>query len=321
VGDPIGHRNLTLVPLRGERHGHLDYCLAAEAISIGQLSVTEIGTGGSVPELLATNAGDQMVLLLDGEELVGAKQNRILNTTVLLPAKSQTKIPVSCVEQGRWHSVSALFQAGSYSPANLRARKSRDVTRNLRAEGSARSDQGAVWAEVEQNMVALGAASPTMAMHDAVDQRQNSISSYLDALKYPASARGVAVAINGRFAAMDMFDKPETLERIWTRLLTGYVIDAIGQRASQAKIFSANAAEMLLEHVGEIPCTPCPTVGVGQDWRFEASDIVGQALVVDDVCVHLGVFPGVEISNRLENGPSIQPPSRRGRRSRPGTTD
>ena len=314
VANPVGHLNLTLVPLGGEGHGRLDYILAADAIAAGQLTVSEVSAGGSVPELLVASSSEKMILLLDGEELVGAKQNRILNTTVLLPAKAQTKIPVSCVEQGRWHSVSTQFQPGSYSPAKLRARKSRDVTRNLRAEGAARSDQGAVWAEVEQNMAALGAASPTMAMHDAIEHRQDSIGSYLDALKYPAGARGVAVAINGRFAAMDLFDKPNTLVRIWTRLLTGYAIDAIGQPTSGSKTFSAKATETLLEHVGEIPCSLSPTVGVGQDWRFEAPDIVGQALVADAVCVHVGVFPNVAQSERLGGPSNILPPSGRGRR-------
>jgi Rieske Fe-S protein len=314
AANPVGHLNLTLVPLGGEGHGRLDYILAADAIAAGQLTVSEVSAGGSVPELLVGSSSEKMILLLDGEELVGAKQNRILNTTVLLPAKAQMKIPVSCVEQGRWHSTSVLFQPGSYSPAKLRARKSRDVTRNLCADGVARSDQGAVWAEVEQNMVAMGAASPTMAMHDAIEHRQDSIGSYLDALKYPANASGVVVAINGRFSALDLFDKPETLERIWLRLLTGYAIDAIGQPTSGSKTFSAKATETLLEHVGEIPCSPCPTVGVGKDWRFEAPDIVGQALVANDICAHLGVFPNVAQSERAGTSAGILPPSRRGRK-------
>ena len=48
IGDPIGHQNLTLVPLRGGGHGRLDYLLAQEAISTGQLTVTEISEGGSI---------------------------------------------------------------------------------------------------------------------------------------------------------------------------------------------------------------------------------------------------------------------------------
>ena len=132
-GQPLMHANLTLVPLAGgEGHGP-DYLLAAEAVGAGLLTVTETSEAGSVPELLATSTADRPVLLLDGEELVGAKQNRILNTTVLLPPKSKIRIPVSCVEQGRWRHVSPDFKTGPVSPSRMRARKSRDVHSSLRA--------------------------------------------------------------------------------------------------------------------------------------------------------------------------------------------
>jgi hypothetical protein len=59
--------------------------------------MTEVDAAGSVPELLAPNPLDQHVLLYDGEELLGAKQNRILNVTVLAAAKSEARMLVSCV--------------------------------------------------------------------------------------------------------------------------------------------------------------------------------------------------------------------------------
>ncbi|MBE3037483.1 MAG: TIGR02452 family protein, partial [Chloroflexi bacterium] len=227
VGDGMGHLNLTLVPLRGEAPGRLDYTLAADAIAAGVLTVTEVSEGGSVPHLAVANEATKMVLFLDGEELVGAKQNRILNTSVLVAPKSRTKIPVSCVEQGRWRYASPDFQAGGHSPSGLRARKSRDVGRTLRATGRAVSDQGAVWDEVAAVHAALGSHSPTMAMHEAIDQCRDSLDGYLKALPYPQGARGVCVSISGAFAAIDLFDRPETLERIWSRLMTGYALDAL----------------------------------------------------------------------------------------------
>ncbi len=315
VTEVIGHRNLTLAPLRGEGRQQLDYILAAEAISAGTLTITEVDEAGSVPELLAVNNGDKMVLLLDGEELVGAKQNRILNTTVLLRPKSQTKIPVSCVEQGRWRHVSDKFASGNHSPSRLRARKSRDVTANLRQRGQAESDQGEVWDSVAFCIAEAGAAAPTMAMRDVVEQRRDSLDAYVDALPYPAGARGAMAAIGGRFVAADLFDRPETLERIWRRLVTGYAMDALARSKDKAGAFSAKAAGVLLEHIGQIECTPCPSVGVGKDWRFEAEDIVGQALIADRVCVHLSAFPNDRDTDRLTgSGPRILPPSRRGSR-------
>ena len=37
-----------------------------------------------------------------GEQLAGGKQNRVLNASILVPAKSELPIPVTCVERGRW---------------------------------------------------------------------------------------------------------------------------------------------------------------------------------------------------------------------------
>ena len=316
VGDPLGHLNLTLVPLRGERRGQLDYLLSMDALTAGTLTITEVSEGGSVPELLAVNQGQQMLLLLDGEELVGAKQNRILNTT--LPAQSKTRIPVSCVEQGRWRHVSHEFAPGSYSPAKLRARKSRDVSRNLATVGEARSDQGGVWEEVAANMCAAAVPSPTMAMHDVVDQRRDSLTGFIEAMRYPAEARGIMAAIGGHFVVMDLFDKPATLERIWARLVTGYAMDAIvwNREADKGKQFTAKGATALLEHVGEVECRAFPSVGLGQDWRFEAPDVLGQALVAEGESVHLCVFPNDIGGQRQDAGSSILPPSTR-RRMRP----
>ena len=63
--------------------------------------ITEVDESGTVPELKVVNKSDTMILILDGEELVGTKQNRIVNTTLLIAGKDTVVIPVSCVEQGR----------------------------------------------------------------------------------------------------------------------------------------------------------------------------------------------------------------------------
>jgi len=303
VAEIIGHRNLTLAPLRREGVCQLDYTLATESISAGTLTVTEVDESGSVPELSAVNSGRTMILLLDGEELVGAKQNRILNTTVLLRSGSCTKIPVSCVEHGRWHRTSSEFASGDYSSTTLRARKSRRVTTSLRQRGRAESNQREVWEDVASCIGATGTDAPTMAMRDVVEHRRDSLDQYVDALSYPDGVCGVVAAIGGAFVAMDVFDRPETLGRIWRRLITGYAIDAIGRRKHAEGTFSAGAAEVLLEHVGQIECTPCPSVGAGTDWRFEAPDIVGQALIADQVCVHLCAFPNSQTGGREATGP------------------
>jgi hypothetical protein len=170
IGDPLSHEALTVFPLFSETHGQVEYILSDEALQRGLVTIQEVSEGGSVPNLLVENTGDIRVLLLEGEELVGAKQNRILNTSILLPSKSKTKIPVSCVERGRWSYKSRQFSSeGRNSPSKLRHALKASVSESLRKGSGHRSDQGKVWEEVENQQAALGVPSHTFAMADSFE--------------------------------------------------------------------------------------------------------------------------------------------------------
>jgi len=182
--------------------------------------------------------------------------------------------------------------------------------------GVAASDQGEVWEEVEDVVAEARAASPTMAMADAVEQRRESLDSYTEALQYPEGARGVLVAIDGKFAALDIFEKPDILQRIWQRLVTGYALDAIRTPDGEHEPIEPEAVGKIMEQVAEVACEPCPSVGIGEDWRFESEAVIGQALVAEDACVHLSAFPNAGDDRGRVRGPRIESPSRRGRRQR-----
>jgi hypothetical protein len=101
VGAPVTYDKLTVFPLFLEAPARSNYRLAEEALADGSAVVEEVTEGGSVPNLAVDNKGETLVLFVEGQELRGAKQNRVLNTSVLIAAKTKTVLPVSCVEQGR----------------------------------------------------------------------------------------------------------------------------------------------------------------------------------------------------------------------------
>ena len=76
------------------------YLLLGTAIEAGQAVVEEVNESGSVPNLVVTNKADRPLLISEGEILVGAKQNRVVNVTVLVAAGVKFLMPVSCVEAG-----------------------------------------------------------------------------------------------------------------------------------------------------------------------------------------------------------------------------
>src|SRR5262245_59614070 len=122
-GEPTSFGGLALVPLYVASEPQLEYVGLDEAVARG-LAVTEISDEGAVGTLIVTNPLDVNVLLYEGEELVGAKQNRILDRPVLVQAQSKVPVPVTSVERGRWARRTEQFVPAAYAayPSLRRAR-------------------------------------------------------------------------------------------------------------------------------------------------------------------------------------------------------
>ena len=122
-----------------------------------------------------------MALLMDGEEIVGAKQDRALNTTVLLAPKSRTMIPVSCVEMGRWHYSSKTFESHSRTMnADMRKSKSMSVNEHLNRTGRFTADQGQVWYEIDRKYDRMCVDSTsTMAMSAIYESMKSPSEAYM----------------------------------------------------------------------------------------------------------------------------------------------
>jgi hypothetical protein len=101
LGEPQSFGGLELVPLYPASPPRAEYVGLDEAAANG-LAVTELNEAGAVETLLVTNTLGTAALLYEGEELAGAKQNRILERSILVAAGSKLEIPAKCVEQGRW---------------------------------------------------------------------------------------------------------------------------------------------------------------------------------------------------------------------------
>ncbi len=286
VGDPIRHEALIVFPLFTPATESVDYLLADEAIAAGSVTVEEVSEGGSVPNLLVTNKGDLRVLFLEGEELRGAKQNRVLNTSVLIAAHGKTPIPVSCVEQGRWRYRSRHFEpSGSVSSSKLRKHLKESVAMSLKAGRGHVSDQGQVWREVGRQMAAFSAPSETAAMADTYDSRRDLLAEFQKQLAYVEGATGMAVAVGGKVVALDLFDKPSTCQKVWGRLLTGVAMDAL-ESDQAAPAVDRGDVERLLASLRGHAWAPAPPVGEGQEFRYDESETHGSALVFGTAVLH-----------------------------------
>jgi hypothetical protein len=212
VGTPYTSGPLTMWPLLGANGHEPFYDLAAPAFAAGTLTVQEISRDGSVPTLRVVNAGPRPVLLLDGEQLVGAKQNRVLNVTVLVAAHTTLDVPVSCVEHGRWRYTRPDLRTDDYlMNAELRARKMRDVSDTLRHRMSRAGDQRAVWVGIADKAAHLSADSPTGAMRDTYERHREPVEQFTRDLAPLSHQLGAIFAAHGHFLGVEVFDSPTTL--------------------------------------------------------------------------------------------------------------
>ncbi len=287
VGDPTRYESLSVFPLFSPPGGVVDYFLSDDAIRAGSVTVEEVSEGGSVPDLLVTNLGESRVLFLEGEELRGAKQNRVLNTSVLVAAHSKTRIPVSCVEQGRWRYRSRHFVPGdSHSSPKLRHILKKSSYESMKAGHGYTSDQGAVWGEVSRQMDSLGSSSDTAAMSDTYESYQGRLAEFRQRLKNVEGATGLAVAVGKKVVALDLFDKPSTCAKVWDRLLSGVIMDAL-EEAPTDEVASRPDVELLLSRLRDAAWEPAPAVGEGREFRSDADpETHASALVFEDSVLH-----------------------------------
>ena len=255
------------------------------------LTVKEVSESGSVPELKVINMGDKDVLLLDGEELTGAKQNRVLNTTVLIGAKSEVIIPVSCTEQGRWSYTSHEFKDSDVMMAyNIKRKKARSVMMNIRTTGTYRSNQSEVWDDIEDLSRNAGVHSRTSAMKDVFESKEKDINDYIKAFNVQVDQNGLMVFINGELMGFDVISSKSAYSVLHPKLIKSSAIEAILVRKKDKKEPDASYAHMFLKDITTCTYTKHKSVGLGWDIRFEGKQKVGSALINEDNVIHMAFF-------------------------------
>ena len=304
TGTPQTAAGLTLVPLLRRAPAKLAFLGFAQALKLSLVEVTELGPGGSVPEVSVLNRGELPVLFLDGEALVGAKQNRVLNLSVLVPGKATTTIPVSCVEAGRWSPRSRAFVDGeTLHFAQARARKVADVSEAMAHGMGRRSNQGDVWDAMNDYLVDFDAAAPSRAMQDGYAKVQHTVDDLLGQLPALDGQAGAAFLLHGKLLGIDLMGSAEAFAEIHAKIVRSYAVEALrGARSASSDLGAAPAggvaddiaAESVRQALADLATASWqqqPAIGLGTDLRLSAPGWDAAALVVDEELVHLAAFP------------------------------
>jgi hypothetical protein len=303
LGEPVEHRGIVVTPLFPRRDPVATYVTLDEALPRG-LRITETSHSGTVPELLVENPTDSDVLLYDGEELVGAKQDRILNVSVLVAAGAKLPIPVSCVEQGRWMRRSASFDRAEHiSHAHLRRIKAQALAARPLARGIA---QGQVWDELREQQDRLGVESETAASRDTFAAHAARLQVLEDAFALVPGQCGAVLGL-GDELCLDAVSRPDAFALLWPKLRAGYLLDALERLDGRATSVERSAA--FVDAVGEARATRGPSPGLGRDVRLRGAGVIGSGLALGEETIQLSAFTSQEGGARAFG--RIARPSRR----------
>ena len=304
VGSPSVVGSLAVFPLISNVDPAVAYVSFAEACQLGA-SVKELEGGASVNDLIVENPLGLAILLYEGEEVLGAQQNRTFDASVLVPPASRIKVPVSCVEAGRWDGSrhgEAFSPAPQTANPRLRRMKNDQARASLAAGMEARAVQGDVWFEVAATSNRLGASSGTGALHDVFERHREQLDAAVASVELRERQVGMLAAIGGRFVVLDHVSQPAAFAALHGPLVQGYALDSLDVAAGPAP--DVDGARDFVRLLLSAPTTPGRAVGLGTGIRFRFGGLAGIGLICDDELVTVTAFTAEPAAARRVRRPS-----------------
>jgi hypothetical protein len=257
VGDyaltgPYTHENLAVFLIHGkDRLKDKMYLTLQEGLDRKLVAVHETG---NVNELTIENVSpDQEVYVQSGDIVKGGRQDRMIATDFILPAKSgQTPIDAFCVEHGRW------TQRGSEPAALFASSVDQVAGKDLKLAAKRQMDQGQVWQQVAANQKKLSEStgrsvnSPDSesSFQLSLESRpvEERIAAYLKTLE-PIVQRqddviGYAFAINGKVNSADVYASHVLFAKLWPKLIKSSAVEAVAELQKDKPSAAARASDV-----------------------------------------------------------------------------
>jgi hypothetical protein len=261
------------------------YLSLDEAMRRRVLVVREMSSP-TVPVLEVENIGDNPVLILAGEILVGGKQNRILQSDLLLPPHSGARdVTAFCVEHGRWTAGGSDFKvSGAMAPAPVRQS----------AAGKSAEAQSEVWRAIGDLAMKAGAsASPTQSLHDVMEdpKAEARAAPKIESIRgsLGAGTVGMIAVANGTIYSFDLFCSAPLFEKYKDKILRAAVTGA----PEPVQYFTAPAqpdVRAFLRAARDVQAIYFGSAGMGSRVELSGSGVRGEALALDGRAVHTALF-------------------------------
>ena len=302
---------ISIAQIYHEHEVNLNLISVHQAFDHNLVRVEEVSESGSVNELIFINLSDKYIFIMDGDILKGAKQNRVVNSSVLVGPNKKIFLPVSCVEQGRWNKTSNFFSpSNELAHGKLRANKGRDIYNQTEKSSKKHSvSQSEVWEEVDSCMSFTETESPSTCLSDVFEDKKKFYTNLTDSFKINSSANGLAYFIDGNLKGVEIFHSGEIYSDYFSKILKSVALDAdVFMRKNHVKndvkISSEVAAELIYEAIEDFNQNQdridyCNGISLGKECRLVTNKEFFYDLTYENQTIHQSIL---SLEKDRENG-------------------
>ena len=283
-GEQQQYKHITVMPITTDNSNKLKYKTLNQALESDYISVSELEGGATVPEIQIINKSDEYILIFDGEQLIGAKQNRIINKTILIEPHSKNVIPVSCTEEGRWYEKSYNFKKSKYNASS-------EIRKTLKKNKYAQDE---VWNHVACLSRKSGIMSESGSLHDVSEEISSSTERFFDKIKKFDSQIGFILFANGEFLGLDIVGHPDLFDDLYENFLNGWLIEALYiEFIEKVEIKNLNldkTIDSIFENICRSELIEDESYGVEESRKIKNKEFVGGFVYFKSNPLHLSIF-------------------------------
>jgi len=201
----------------------LAFLPAGPALDEGKLLLKEVVRQGVVGTILAINNTPDFLLLTDMDILKGARQNRVVNLSVLLAPLSKTQIDVSCIERGRWSYNSPSFKMSPESlDHTLRFRKAHAARETAAGREPRQAMQHKLWSAIYTRVTPDETGNITEDYESYLVEQRKRKNELMD-IKPQPGCNGLAMFRDNNILSVDLFGNSESYRYYFSKLIASCI--------------------------------------------------------------------------------------------------
>ena len=288
VSEPVEKKNITTFFLSSIEKNNNKYLSLSEAMDKNQVQISEVNKKGLLTKLSVSNKSSDNIIILNGELIIGTqiRQDRIVDSTVLIPGYATVLINTFCGEQYRWSprlsnkistSESLYFSSG-------RANNAADINTKL-------SKQCRIWSEISEKISDFNIKSFTNSVDQIYKKKRVNVEEIVNFFKIPSEAVGVALGINNQLVNIDIFSNNCMLQIYLPKIIRSIALDSFKKISKKSYLKKKNVHRFLRQiHQANKQKRKVIEGTLGEELQFNSESVAGSILYHKEQTVHFSAF-------------------------------